>query len=71
MAKGKKSKENKKSGGGRKVARANQRIRAVKSKIKRWERYKEEGKKPSQKSKRRGWDTSGLKKHLVLLSKLV
>lgn len=59
------------SSGKRKASRAKKALVQVKMKIKRWERYKAEEKTTSKKSKRAGWDTTGLKKHAELLQSFI
>jgi hypothetical protein len=61
----------KQSSGNSKSARAKKALCRVKMKIARWERYKNEGKKPTKGSKRTGWDTSGLKEHAKFLQSMI
>ena len=59
------------SSGRRRGARMMRNIRKLQTKINRWDRYKEEIKKEERKGSPSRWDTSGLKRHMELLEKLL
>lgn len=70
MGKKKLKREHKTSKGLRRASRARKQLQRTKMKIKRWQRYAQEGK-PTNSKMRHGWDVSGLQKHVSLLESIV
>ena len=71
MGKHKRKRNSTTSSGRRRGARMMRNIRKFQMKVNRWDRYKEEIEKEERKGNPSRWDTSGLKRHIELLEKLL